>query len=143
MAGSGRKNGDTTLVLALAAGTTVKDAAAQAGMGERTVYRRLENVEFQQRVTAARSEMVSRAVGLLADAATDAVSTMRGLLSAESESVRLGAARGILELGTRLRETVELAAELQRLKDTVAERIGTGDHGTQTRHSRTAAARSA
>ncbi len=116
MAGSGRKNGDSTLVLALAAGTTVKEAAEQVGVGERTVYRRLEDAEFQRRVAAARSEMLSRGVGMLADATTEAVSTMRKLLAAKSESVQLAAARAILELASRLRESVELEQRITELE---------------------------
>jgi hypothetical protein len=42
--------------------------------------------------------MVQRAMRKLADAATEAVDTLRGLLAGASESVKLAAARSILEL---------------------------------------------
>ena len=45
---------------------------------------------------------------------TDAADTLRALLSAQGESVRLGAARSILELPLRLREAEELE---QRVRD--------------------------
>jgi HEAT repeat protein len=59
----------------------------------------------------------------------EAADTLRDLLTAESESVRLGAARAMLELGVRVRDSVELGervAELERLA--VAQAQG-GGHG--------------
>jgi hypothetical protein len=114
VAGSGRQNADSALIVALASGATVHDASAAVGVAERTIYRRLEDAAFRRQVSDARSEMLMQAVGKLADASTNAVSTLGRLLDAESESVQLGAARSILELGTKLREATELD---QRLRD--------------------------
>jgi len=116
VAGSGRKNADSALVAALAGGMTVAAAAAASGVGERTVYRRLEDLDFRQAVSEARARMVENAVGELAAAATAAVCTLRALLGAESGSVRLGAARAVLELGSRLRESVELEQRVAALE---------------------------
>jgi hypothetical protein len=97
MAGPDRKNADDRLALELAAGKTVADAAAAAYVSERTAYRRLDDAEFRGRLTALRGEMIDRATGRLSDAATKAVDRLVALLDAESETVRLGAARSILE----------------------------------------------
>jgi hypothetical protein len=72
--------------------------------------------DFRQRVDELRTEMVGRALGRLADGMTDAADTLRALLRAEGESVRLGAARALLELGAKLRESVELASKLEELE---------------------------
>ncbi len=117
MAGGDRKNADPVLIAALAGGATNVDAARQAGIGEKTVYRRLEDRDFRRRVTEARSAMVARAVGTLADASSDAATTLRKLLDAESETVRLGACRAILELGVKLRESEDLEARLAALEE--------------------------
>lgn len=117
MAGDGRHKGDAALVAALAAGATVRDAAERSGVGERTVYRRLADGAFRRRVSAARAEFVDRAVGQLADAATAAVATLQALLTSPSDSVRLSAARTILETGTRLRESAELEQRLTELEN--------------------------
>jgi hypothetical protein len=61
--------------------------------------------------------MVARALGKLADASTEAVDTLRSLLHAEAESVKLGAARAILELGNKLRDAVEVEERLARLEE--------------------------
>ena len=60
--------------------------------------------------------MVEAAVGQLADASTAATATLRKLLAAEAETVRLGAARSILELGTKLRESVEFEERVRALE---------------------------
>ena len=47
MAGGDRRNADPALIAALAVGTTNLDAARQAGVGEKTVYRRLTDAAFR------------------------------------------------------------------------------------------------
>jgi hypothetical protein len=115
MTGNGRKNGDA-LALALASGASIVDAATTAGMSERTAYRRLAKPAFRRRVAEVRAEMVARALGKRADGMSDAASTLRKLLKAKSESVRLSACRALLELGVKLRESVELEARLSELE---------------------------
>src|SRR5262245_12875208 len=116
MAENGRRKGDAALVLALAGGHTVRDAARLAGVGERTATRRVADGAFRRRVADLRAEMVARAAGQLADGMAEAAATLRSLLQAESEPVRLAAARAILEIGNRLREAVELEARLQAVE---------------------------
>jgi hypothetical protein len=60
--------------------------------------------------------MIGRALGKMADGMAEAAGTLRELLTAESESVRLGAARSLLELGVKLRESVELEERLAALE---------------------------
>jgi len=116
MAENGRRKGDSTLLLALAGGQTVRDAARSAGIGERAATRRAADPAFCRRVAELRSEMVCRAAGQLADGMAQAVATLRELLTAESESVRLAAARSILEIGPKLRETVELEERMAAIE---------------------------
>ena len=113
----GRRKGDSGLVAALAAGATVRDAAQSAGVSERTAHRRLEEAAFARRVATARSEMLSRAVGTLAHASTAAATALALLLKADSETVRLGAARSILELAAKLHETEQLEQRIAQLEE--------------------------
>ena len=119
MTAGGRKGADSGLVAALACGATVEAAAKTANVSETTVYRRLRESEFRQRVAEARDEMVSRAVARLSATSTLAADTLRELLKARSETVRLGAARTVLELGMKLRETEDLAARIAALEETL------------------------
>jgi hypothetical protein len=110
------------LAFALASGRTIREAAAECGAGERTVKRWLaEQPAVVRRVAELRANMVSRALGRMADGMTEAAATLRALLNAKGESVRLGAARSILELGNRLRESVELEERLIALEQRAAE----------------------
>jgi hypothetical protein len=121
VAGSGRKNADEALMLALACGETVQAAAQTAGISERTAYRRLADPGTRRRVAELRADMVQRTLGKLADASTEAVDTLRSLLAVESVTAKLGAARSILELGAKLRESVELEERLAALEGQLGE----------------------
>jgi hypothetical protein len=109
MAAGRKKKADEGLVLALACGATPEGAAQKSGLSLRTVYRRLAQPAFRQRVDQARAEMVRRASGLFTAAGMAAIKTLTTLQeSASSEAVRLGAARAIIELGCKLRQTAEV-----------------------------------
>jgi AcrR family transcriptional regulator len=117
MASGGRKKGgDDTLILALAKGETVADAAAAAGVSERTVYRRMEEQEFQDRLQALRTMMFQRAAGKLADRTAAATDALEGMLTATNENVRLGAAKALLELAVKYSEHTEVMAKLVKLQ---------------------------
>ena len=61
--------------------------------------------------------MVGRAVARLSATSTLAADCLRELLEAKAETVRLGAARAILELGSKLREHEELAERIAALEE--------------------------
>lgn len=111
-----RRKGDAALLLALAAGQTVRDAAQLAGVSEKTAARRLADPAFRRRMAALRAEMVARALGRMAEGMADAADTLRRLLTADADTIKLGAARSLLELGSKLRESVELEERLQTLE---------------------------
>src|SRR3954470_7031286 len=96
--------GATVLLTALAGGQTLRDAARVAGVSERTVARRWADPGFRAEALELRSRLLDRAAGQLAAANTEAVTAMHDLLVADSGSVRLGAARAILELGRKFQE---------------------------------------
>ena len=112
MAGNGKRKGEFTLILSLAQGMSVPQAASAAGMGERTAYKRLEDQDVQDRINELRQELFKEAVRQLAASCSLATTTLQHLLNAESEMVRLGAARTILEMANKLRTTVLLEDRL-------------------------------
>jgi len=108
---------DELLLVALASGASIRQSARRVGLGEATVARRLEDQEFRRRLAELRCQLVDRAVGVLAASMASASATLRRLLKAKSETVRLGAARAILEMHVRLKEaggTDERLAEVER-----------------------------
>jgi hypothetical protein len=103
-------------------------AANKAGLSRRTVYRRLADPDFRAQVTEVRAEMVRRAAGMVSAAGLGAAKTLTALQeSATSESVRLGAARATIELGCKLRETVEWTERLAALEGRLEDLLGGPD----------------
>ena len=116
MARRDTKNAGGVLLAALAGGATHQEAATQAGVSERTAYRRLEDPAFRQQLAEARGALITRAVGRLARDCAAAAATLAALLKANSETARLGAARSILELAVKMRESEELEARVTALE---------------------------
>jgi hypothetical protein len=122
MATHGSKKVDDALILALACGTPVEAAALKAGVSERTVYRRMQDPQFRQRIKATRSDMVERAASILTAANMQAVKTLLSLQETSvSEAVRLGASKAVLEYSIRFREIADLEERLKALEQQVAQ----------------------
>jgi hypothetical protein len=113
---------DERILMALACGSTIEQAATKGEVTAKTVQRRMQEPEFRKRLHMLRSEMVSRAASMLTAAALEAVKT---LLSLQNENVqaavRLGAAKAVLELGAKLRENVELEERIRQLEEKFGE----------------------
>ena len=117
-------NSNHALLVALACGATVEQAAAKCGVSERTVDRRMEKPEFRRQILSLKAEMVQRAAAALTAAAMEAVKTLLELQKPTNTGpVRLGAARSILEMGAKLRELAELEERIKALE----ERVGDGN----------------
>ncbi|HWB08295.1 MAG TPA: hypothetical protein VG826_03685 [Pirellulales bacterium] len=113
---NGTPAGDDELILALAAGASVRDAAARAGVGERTAHRRLADADFRRAVSQARGRIFDAAVGRLVGLASRATGTLERLVESDKPTVALAAAKAVLDLGRRLRESMEIEERLSRLE---------------------------
>ena len=81
----GRDSGNLErLAIAVASGSTVRDAAADIGVSERVAYGISPTDEFKKRVAEIRTEVASAAVGRLTSAATQAVDTLIELLEEDN-----------------------------------------------------------
>ena len=121
MAHRGRQQADDALLLALACGATVENAARQAGVSLRTAHRRMADESFRQRLQALRDDMVQRASGAMTAASHEAVRTLLELLKPSMPpAVRLGAARSVLEIGMKVRENAVLEERLAALEARLA-----------------------
>ncbi|HWB11447.1 MAG TPA: hypothetical protein VG826_19610 [Pirellulales bacterium] len=123
MGANGTPAGDEELILALAAGSTVREAAEKAGVGERTVYRRLADADFRRAVGEARGGLFDSARGRLAGLASRAVETLERLMKSDKPAEALGAAKAVLEMGPRLREATEAEERISRLEDEADDEI--------------------
>src|SRR5262245_40168611 len=122
-AANGRENSrlspkQEAAALALACGCTIDGAAKDSGAGARTIRTwNLTVPEFKRRVDELRCEMTSQALGKLVENMKSAADTLGYLCrKGKSETVRLGAARALLELGVKIRESVELEQRLAALE---------------------------
>lgn len=114
---SRRRLVDEGALLALACGATVESAARQAGLSSATIHRRLRDPKFRARLQTLRDEMVQRTAGMLTAAASEAVKTLLSLQAASTPAtIRLGAARAILEIGIKIREVAELTERVAALE---------------------------
>jgi hypothetical protein len=126
MAKRKRSEADKALLVALACGATVENAAQRAGVAERTAYRRLADPRFRARLAQARADMVQRTAGLLTGAGVGSVKTLVDLQNdaAVSPGVRRACARDVLEIGLRVREAADLEARLAALEERVSKAAG-------------------
>ena len=87
-------------------------------MPRRTAYRWAAEAGLKRRVRGLRQGLVTDAVGRLADAATAAVDTLRGLLAeGQPATVRLGTARAILTALIDVQTHAELADRVTPLEE--------------------------
>ncbi len=104
--------------LLLASGKSQAEAAKECGAGTRTIRTWVSQPDFSRRVSEIRFQLTNQALGMLVDGMTSAASTLGYLTrKGKSEMCRLSAARAILEMGTRLRETVELEERILALEN--------------------------
>lgn len=116
---------ETRAVAALLTERTLAGAAQAAGVGEKTIRRWLKRPDFASALRDAQAEAVGDALGRLRAVTGEAVQTLRDLaVSANSESVRLGAARSILDFALRATELDDLAERIQLLEQAAVEGQG-------------------
>ena len=109
---------DQVLLNALACGATLETAAQKAGMSKATAYRRLKEPQFQRQLQQTLSDMVKRTAGALTALGLEAVRTLAELLKSPTPAtVRLGAARAVLETGLKVREVADLEPRLAALEE--------------------------
>lgn len=115
---------DVNLALALAAGTTTAEAAAQFGVSQRTVQRQLLDPEFRKLVFDLRNQYISRALGRMAESMAAAADKLVALLQSDKPNLQLRTARAILSLGLRLRDSVDVSERLRQLEEELARNQG-------------------
>jgi len=112
MAHNGRQE---AVLLLLAGGRTVRDAAVKSGVGERTIHRWRQEPAFRERERQLRAEMLAQGLGRLVEGMTEAAGVLRALLTSKNEQVRLAAARSVIQLGNDLRRSVETEHAIEEL----------------------------
>lgn len=119
-----RMKGEPAVLAALASGASYRAAAATGGIAYQTVGTRMRDPEYRREVQRIRSGMIEQASGRLAESTLAAADTLVELLDAASESIRLSAAKALLDSAHRYRELTELAERLAAIEDHVEQQNG-------------------
>jgi len=129
MADNGRAAGVLTnwqarFVAALLEAPTVADAAAAAGIGERTAYRYLDDPAVKGELQARHDAMIGAAARRLSHEMDVALDVLHEIMvdAASPPTPRVSAARAVLDAGLRYAELVSLAGRVSALEEKVAER---------------------
>lgn len=123
MAENVRPSGKPAVMIALASGRSVADAARDGGVSERTISRWKQDLEFRAEITHIRGTLLDETLGQLVAASADAVATLRSVLgSDESDAVKVRAARAILASMITVREAVDVEERLTRVEEAIAKR---------------------
>lgn len=106
-------------ISALLSTRTVRGAAKKCKLSEPTLYRLLQSPEFKTKYRAARRELVENTIAQLQQDGTDAVTALREIVKNKKApaSVRVSAARVILEQGIKAVELVDLVERVERLEE--------------------------
>lgn len=119
MAARGSRRGrevDGIVIAALLRGRTRTDAALEAGISPRTVYRMLQDDAFRGRLQQAQQEVLDGVIARMAFLAADAVETLGRLLEHEHAPAQLGAAKALLDHTLRWRDAEQLEVRLSALE---------------------------
>ena len=105
---------------------TIKEAAVFCGVGEVTLWRWLQQPEFQERYRQAKRQVVEQAITRLQQVTGAAVTTLREIMldSEAPASSRVTAAKTILETAVKSVELEDLVTRLDKLEKAVSERDG-------------------
>jgi hypothetical protein len=117
--GEGWSAKDYLLAAALAAGHGVLAAAKDAKVSRSTAWRRNQDAAFRALVDEYRAQQTDEIAGQLIAAGPKAVAALVQMLASGNESVKVGAAKALLEYGARYQELYLIAQGQAELRERV------------------------
>lgn len=105
-------------IASLLTAPTIAEAAHAVGVSEQTLWRWLQQDEFNDRYREAKRMAVAQAVARLQQATTQAVSTLEDVMSSDESptSSRVAAAKTVLEMAFRAVEIEDMATRIEELE---------------------------
>lgn len=113
---NGTEKKDVLLSIALATGQNITQAGQESGLGRTTVYRKLANPKFRRRVARLRQQFISEALGRLTDQMCSAADRLVETMSDDDPRLRLRAARTLIMMAVKLRDSVDLSDRMHDLE---------------------------
>jgi hypothetical protein len=107
---------------------TIKEAAVSCGIGEVTLWRWLQQQDFQEQYRQAKKQVVEQAIARLQQVTGEAVSTLREIMidTGAPASSRVTAAKAVLETAIKTVEIEDLTARIEELEQIVSQKEGSG-----------------
>ncbi len=115
------------LALLIACGDSNEIAAKKCGIGSATAWRWRRSAAFRELVHELRAALITETTGKLAQTATQAAAVLNQLLSDSNSSIKLGAARTVLERAAEFIKIADFEERLNRIEaDLKAIEMGRG-----------------
>lgn len=111
-------------MVALLSKGTLKEAAQECGLTEVTLWRYLQDPNFQKQYRASRRQTVEGAISKLQSTATKAAETLERNLECGEHGPENTAARTILEQAIKGVELLDLQERLERLEELMESQKG-------------------
>lgn len=111
-------------IMALLTAPSMKQAAEQAGIGETTLFRWLQNDDFQEAYREARHKALGNTIARLQQVSQQAVNTLQEVMIDETatSNSRVSAAKAVLELAFKAYELEDLAKRVEELEKYLEEK---------------------
>ncbi|MFJ5625578.1 phBC6A51 family helix-turn-helix protein [Peribacillus loiseleuriae] len=111
------------VIMALLTEPTHSQAAKKAGVGETTLYRWLDDEEFNKAFKDARRKAFSQSISHLQQATASAVETLKDVMENEESpaSSRVSAAKTVLEMAFKAYEMEDLVAQIDEMQQYIEE----------------------
>lgn len=110
-------------IMALLSEPTIRQAAVKAGVSEVTIYRWLQDKEFNEAFKNARKMTLSQTIARLQQSTTEAVETLRTVMGDEEApaSSRVSAAKTVLDTAFKAHEMEDLVAQVEEMQRYIKE----------------------
>lgn len=119
MAELDRKAARQIVAVLLAQGRSVKHAATEVGVGERTIYHWMKQPEYVARVDRIKNELVGQAISNLSSNMNLAADQLVKLVVSDDEKISLGASKTLLEMALKARASEETDKKIRELTDRI------------------------
>lgn len=112
------KKSDEAIIAALVSCGSVKAAARECGVSALTIYRRMKDNDFRQKLDAVRDDALHEASARLSGSLADAVKVLTDIMNDEQTApqTRANAAQMVLSYGLRYAETAEILRRLEQVE---------------------------
>ena len=110
------------VIVALLSNPKIKDAAADAGVNEATVWRLMQREDFQRRYREAQGKVFDGALGTLQGVTSEAVAALQKNLSCGVPAAEVQAAKIILDYTMRARELFDYGDRIKALEERMRDR---------------------